>query len=103
MQEQQSNMKNFFKKFWWYLMIPIGLFFLSYVLRKDTSQLKKQIVSKKEEIKKKEAIVEKEKEEFKKFEGDLVKAKETTQKTLDHNLEKKNERDEKAKDYFPNS
>lgn len=94
-------MKNILKKFWWAFLVPIGIFILSYVFKKDTSELKKQIAKKKEEIKDLNKEIKKEEKNTENKEEDLNKSIKKTKETLGKNLDDKVDRDEEAKKFFP--
>jgi prefoldin subunit 5 len=82
------------------MLIPLGLFFLTYFFRKDTSELKKFLKEKKEEIKETKKELEKEIDKQEKEEENLKKSVEKTEGVVNENLGKKSDRDEKAKKFF---
>ena len=95
-------MKEFFKKFWWYALVPVALFVLSYILRKDTSALKDLISEKKKEIKKTKKEVKDSEEEVKKAEKKLEDEIDKTKETISTQVDDKEKRDEESKKFFPN-
>ncbi len=96
-------MIKWLKKFWYLFFIPIILFVLSRIFRFDTSDLDRKIKEKKKEIKNQTKKVEKEEQKVKEKEEKLDASLKSTKEKIKQNLEDKDERDEKAKDYFPDS
>lgn len=96
-----NTIQRFFKKAWWVVLVPIGLFILSFVF-KDNENLKKLIKEKQKEIKKNEKQVKTNEDEVKKSEEDLNKEINKVEDTMKDISEDKEERDEQAKKFFPN-
>lgn len=94
-------MKNIIKKIWWIFLVPIGILVLSYVFRKDTSELKEIIKHKKEELKVVEKEIKTEEESNNDKEEKLDKSVGKVKETIDKNLDNKEDRDEEAKKFFP--
>lgn len=96
-----KKLQEFFKKAWWVVLVPIGLFVLSLVF-KDNENLRKLIKEKQKEIRKDEKNVKTSEEEKKKSEENLDEATEKVKDTMDAISGNKEERDEQAKKFFPN-
>ena len=93
-----EGIKNFFKKFWYVILVPIGLFFAHLLFKDSNSELKKEIKKeekeiKKEtkEIKKQEAATDKKEEEVKQQIADV---QETTEKQKESQEQRKAEIEE---------
>jgi peptidoglycan hydrolase CwlO-like protein len=95
-------MKEMIKKFFWYALIPIGLFILSVIFKKDTSNLNDLIKKKKEEIKNTDKKIKDQEEQVKDSKKELDIVVDDIEKVKEKNLDNKKERDEEAKDFFPN-
>lgn len=92
---------NFFKKFWWLFLAPIGLFLVSYLFKKDSSELESKIKSKKAEIEEVNNKVEEQKTKVEESSSNLDKSIQETKDTIEVNLDNKRERDSEAEKFFP--
>lgn len=95
-----DKIKLFFQKFWWLILIPVVMFILHVVFKKETPELDKAIKEKEKEIKQNK----KEYEEAQKTASD---AKEDLESTITTATETKESidagakaRDELAKEFF---
>ena len=95
-----NKIKRFFKKFWYFFLIPIGLFVIARVFKKDTSGTKKLIKEKTKSLKENEKEIKKEKEVVEKNKEDLDNSINHTEEVLNLNLKNKKERDNEAKKFF---
>ena len=46
-----SRIKEFFSKIWWVVLVPVGIFILHFLFKKETPELDKLIKEKKKDIK----------------------------------------------------
>lgn len=94
------KIKQFFKKFWWLILVPVGLFLLTKIFQKDSSELKSLIKEKKVEIKKVDIAIKEKKVEVIKAKEKLKTEVLNTEEVVNTNLDNKEKRDEDAKQYF---
>lgn len=97
-----NKAKEFFKKWWGLIFVPIGLFII-HLFKKDNH---KDYVEK--ELKEEKKVVEEVSKEIEKTEEKVVLVEEAVEDivsdvkhTIEDNLEDKKLRDEKAKEFFP--
>ena len=87
-----EGIKNFFEKFWYLILVPIGLFLVHLIFRdsnkKEIKEKEKEIKKEEKEIKKQEDVVEKKETELKKETQDV---KETVEKQKESQEQKKAE------------
>ena len=95
-----EKIKEFFKKFWWMLLVPIGLFIAHVVLRKETPELDRLIKEKQKEIKNQESLVEDLSKEASKSETALEHAVEDAEAVLEQVSSDSEQRDKKAEEFF---
>ena len=95
-----SKIKEFFSKFWWIVLIPIALFVIHTVFRKETPELDKLIKDKQNEIKETYKEVEKAKSEVEKAKEDLESKVEDIKVTVSEIKSDVKERDEKSQEFF---
>ena len=95
-----EKIKEFFKKFWWMLLVPIGLFIAHVVLRKETPELDRLIKEKQKEIKSQESLVEDLSKDASQSETALEHTIEKTEAVLEQISSESEQRDEKAEEFF---
>ena len=95
-----EKIKEFLKKFWWMLLVPIGLFIAHVVLRKETPELDKLIKEKQKEIKNQESLVDDLSKDASQSETALERAIEDTKAVLEQVSSDSEQRDEKAEEFF---
>lgn len=95
-----EKIKEFFKKFWWMLLVPIGLFIAHVVLRKETPELDRLIKEKQKEIKNQESLVEDLSKEASKSETALEHAVEDAEAVLEQVSSDSEQRDKKVEEFF---
>lgn len=91
---------NLFKKLWWVILIPIGLFVIKVVFRKDSPELDKLIKDKQKEIKDNEKKVSHSGKEADKTEealSDSIDRAEEVSTRIETEVEA---RDKKAEEFF---
>lgn len=97
-----KKIKEFFRKFWWVIFIPLIAFVISRYSKRPYSEVIKEIRDTKKDIKEKDKeieVVKKEEEEKKK---EVEKQTEKVEEVIEKNVENKEERDKKASKFFPN-
>ena len=87
-----EGIKNFFKKFWYVILVPVGLFLIHLIFKDPDKELKKEIKEEEKEIKKEEKEIKKQEEVVEKKETNL---KQETQKTEDLVKEQKESQEQK--------
>ena len=96
-----NKIKEFFKKFWWLVFIPLLSFLIAIKSKKPYDEVKEEIKKSKEKIKEKDKEIKTAEKEEEKAKEEVKKKVEDIEKVLDDNLEKKEKRDEEAKKFFP--
>ena len=98
-----EKIKAFFKKFWYIILVPAGLFILHlFTGSKRDAKLEEREKIQKKEVKEDKKAVEKTEKEVIKVEKKVEKSIEEVKETIQENLEDKAVRDEKASKYLPN-
>lgn len=95
-----SKIKEFFSKFWWLFLVPIGLFVIHVIFRKETPELDKLIKEKKKEIKESSKKVEDAKIEVEDAKSVLEDSVEKAEKANERISSEAEERDKKAEEFF---
>jgi len=101
MNEILTKIENFFKKIWWIVFIPIGLFILGIFKGKSSSEIEKEIKEAKKEIKKEEKEIKKEEEKVEKEEEKVKEEVQDIKETVEEKKEEKKEQDSKISDFLP--
>ena len=96
-----NKIKEFFKKFWGLIFIPLGIFIVNLFFKDNSSEIKKEIKEEKKEIKEDTKQVVKKEEAVEKTEEKVIKINEETKGVIEDNLDDKEARDEKASSFFP--
>ena len=95
-----SKIKKFFSKIWWIVLVPIGIFVIHVIFRKETPELDKLIKEKKDEIKDSTKKVEDTKIEVEDAKSDLKDSIEKANKVSLQISASAEERDQKAEEFF---
>lgn len=95
-----SKIKKFFSEIWWIVLVPIGIFVLHVIFKKETPELDKLIKEKKEEIKDFTEKVENSKKEAEEVKSDLKDSVEKANKVNIQISTKAEDRDQKAEEFF---
>lgn len=90
---------NFFKKFWYIILLPAGAFIISILFRKPnaTKEIKEDIKA----IEKEARQVEEISEVIEEAETIVLEQVEDVKEVLQENIDSKEIRDTKAKEFFP--
>ena len=98
-----TKIKEFFKRFWYLGLVPIGACLLHlFVGSKKDAKLEEREKIQKKEVKEDKKAVEKTEKEVIKEEKKVEEVVEEVKKVIQDNLEDKAVRDEKASKYLPN-
>ena len=90
-----------FKKVWFVVFIPIGMFFISLLFnKKDSSVIKEEIKDTKKEIKEEVKEVQKAKEKVEESEKTVIEKNEELKQTVESNLDDKESRDKECSKLF---
>ena len=95
-----SKIKEFFKRFWWLALVPLVLFVLHTVFRRETPELDRLIKDKKKEIDSLNKQVNKDSKEAEEAEASLKDSVAKAESTLSDSLKDSKKRDEKAEEFF---
>lgn len=96
-----KKLKLFFKKFWYVFLIPTFVFLWKHFSKRTQTEIDADIKKKKEEIEKEKEELKKSVEGVEKKEKKVQDQNENVKKVYDKNIENKEDRDEQAKQFFP--
>lgn len=97
-----TKIKDFFKKWWGLILVPIGLFILSLFGKKsNNSYIEKEIKEEKKVIEETTKTIESIESKVEIVEDVVEEVLSDVNDTIEDNLEDKKIRDEKAKNFFP--
>ena len=101
MKEFFKKVAEIFKKVWFVVFIPIGMFFISLLFnKKDSSTIKEEVKEAKKEIKEEVKEIQKVEERFEEFEKTVIEKNEGLKQTIESNLDDKESRDKEALKFF---
>lgn len=95
-----EKIKEFFKRFWWVLLVPIVVMVIHAVFRKTTPGLDRLIREKQKEIKDNHKDIERKEQAEKEAGESLRDAIQSGKTALDSVADDSAERDKKAEDFF---
>lgn len=95
-----EKIKNFFKRFWWVFLVPIGIFIFHLIFKKETPGLDRLIKEKQKEIKENKKEVDKNEQSKDKAKESLENAIESSKTALGGIAEDSAERDKRAEEFF---
>lgn len=97
-----NKIKEFFKKYWGLIIVPIGLFILALFGKKSNkSYIEKEIKEEKAVIEEELKVVEKTEDRVEVVEKAVEEIVNDVEHIIEDNLEDKKVRDEKASSFFP--
>lgn len=97
-----TKIKEFFKKWWGLIFVPIGLVILSLLRKKsNNSYIEKEIKEEKKAVEETVKTIEVTESKVETAEKVIEEVMSDVEHTIEDNLEDKKIRDEKAKDFFP--
>ena len=101
MKEFFKKVAEIFKKIWFVVFIPIGMFFISLLFsKKDSSTIKEEVKETKKEIKEEVKEIQKVEEKVEEFEKTIIEKNEDLKQTIESNLDDKESRDKEASKFF---
>lgn len=101
MKEFFNKVADVFKKIWFVVFIPIGMFFISlFFNKKDSSVIKEEIKEVKKDIKEEIKEVQKTEEKIEEIEKTVIEKNEDLKQTIESNLDDKESRDKEASKFF---
>ena len=101
MKEFLKKVAEIFKKAWFVVFIPIGMFFISLLFnKKDTSTIKEEVKEVKKEIKEEVKEIQKVEEKVEESEKTVIEKNEDLKQTVESNLDDKESRDKEASKFF---
>ena len=95
-----EKIKSFFSRFWWIVLVPVAIFVLHLVFRKETPELDKLIKEKKKDIEEKSKDKDKAQKNASDAKEDLETAIDTSKDTKSSVDARAEVRDETAKEFF---
>ena len=97
-----NKVKEFFKKWWGLIFVPIGLFILSLLGKKsDKSYVEKELKEEKKVVEETIKEIDKTEEKVELVEEVVEEIADNVEHIIEDNLEDKKVRDEKASNFFP--
>ena len=101
MKEFFKKIAEIFKKIWFVIFIPIGMFFISLLFnKKDSSTIKEEVKEVKKEIKEEVKEIQKVEEKVEETEKTVIEKNEDLKQTIESNLDDKESRDKEASKFF---
>lgn len=95
-----DKIKNFFKKIWWVVLVPVGILLFHLVFRRETPELDRLIKDKKKEIDKTAEEVEKAESSSETSEDVLKRSLDEASKTTEQIESDALKRDQQAEEFF---
>ena len=95
-----DKIKNFFKKIWWVVLVPVGILLVHLIFRKETPELDRLIKDKKKEIDKTAGNVEKAESLLETSEESLERSLDEASKTTEQIESDALKRDQRAEEFF---
>ena len=96
-----KKVAEIFKKVWFVVFIPIGMFFISLLFnKKDSSTIKEEVKEAKKEIKEGVKEIQKVEEKVEESEKIVMKKNEDLKQTIESNLDDKESRNKEASKFF---
>ena len=101
MKEFLKKVAEIFKKVWFVIFIPIGMFFISLLFnKKDSSTIKEEVKEAKKEIKEEVKEIQRVEEKVEESEKTVVEKNEDLKQTIESNLDDKESRDKESSKFF---
>lgn len=101
MKEFFKKIAEIFKKIWFVVFIPVGMFFVSLLFnKKDSSTIKEEVKEVKKEIKEEVKEIQKVEEKIEETEKTVIEKNEDLKQTIESNLNDKESRDKEASKFF---
>lgn len=97
------KVKEFFKKIWWVIFVPIGAFIIARFVKKNSSdaEIKQEIKETKKEIKKEEKEIKKEEEHLQKQETEIKQEIKDCKQVLEEQKEEKQKQEAELAEILP--